>query len=104
MCHAEFLLCTQILWQEKEAALNKRAALNASHFAWQHFSPDVKRQFKKITSLGTAILPEQKLNQASMNSQYTSLMNHFYNNKSICVCNMKLPNRNHQTCYGQTLF
>lgn len=60
-----YFIFIQLLWEEKLAAFEKEAALNASHFKWQDFSNNMKRQLKKITDIGTAVLPENKLNQAS---------------------------------------
>ncbi|KAI0233168.1 Angiotensin-converting enzyme [Lamellibrachia satsuma] len=82
----------KLLREEKLAAFAKEAALNASHFKWQDFSNNMKRQFKKITDIGTAILPENKLNQ--MNRLAADLTK-MYSTAKVC----DRPNHPRNECF-----
>ena len=53
----------------------KEAAINTTLFDWENFEDfDVKRQFSKLSVIGTAKLPEEKIKQVSKRIEILQLL------------------------------
>ena len=58
-----FFCCFQLRAAARFGAFQKEAYVNASEFAWDEFSDPVRRQFEKVTDIGSDVLPDADLDR-----------------------------------------